>query len=97
MKLAKAAHPAAGEISETLEYIGFPSDHWRHIPDQPSAGAHRAGEPPEDPGVGNFPDGNSALMLVVARLGNAAGSRWGTKNYVNTDLLNDLYLQEAIR
>jgi len=45
--------------------------------------------------VGNFPDGNSALMLVAARLRHIAGTRWGTKKYMNTDLLNYLRLQEA--
>lgn len=27
--------------------------------------------------VGAFPDGHSALMLVAARLGHVAGTRWG--------------------
>ena len=39
--------------------------------------------------VGNFPDGNSALMLVAARLKHIAGSTWGTRRYLNTDLLRD--------
>ena len=33
--------------------------------------------------VGNFPDGNSALMLVCARLRHAAGTQWGNKKYMN--------------
>jgi len=37
--------------------------------------------------VGNFPDGNSALMLVTARLRYIAGREWGTKRYMNMDLL----------
>ena len=31
--------------------------------------------------VGAFPDGNSALMLVAARLRHVAGTRWGTRKY----------------
>ena len=31
--------------------------------------------------VGTFPDGNSALMLVCARLGHVAGTQWG--KYMN--------------
>ena len=33
--------------------------------------------------VGTFPDGNSALMLVCARLRNVAGTQWGNKKYMN--------------
>jgi putative transposase len=33
--------------------------------------------------VGTFPDGNSALMLVCARLRHVAGSQWGNKKYMN--------------
>ena len=30
--------------------------------------------------VGTFPDGNSARMLVCARLRHVAGTQWGCKN-----------------
>ena len=30
--------------------------------------------------VGNFPDGQCALMLVAARLRHIAGTRWGTRS-----------------
>lgn len=33
--------------------------------------------------VGAFPDGNSALMLVCARLRHVAGTQWGCKKYMN--------------
>ena len=32
--------------------------------------------------VGTFPDGNSALMLVCARLRHVAGTQWGKKKYM---------------
>jgi hypothetical protein len=32
--------------------------------------------------VGCFPDGNSALMLVCARLRYVADSQWGNKKYM---------------
>ena len=95
MKLAKAARLVSEGIGETLEYMVFPSEHWRHI---------RTNNPLErimreirrrTRVVGNFPDGNSALMLVAARLRHIAGTRWGTKKYMNTDLLNDLRFKEA--
>lgn len=34
-----------------------------------------------------FPDGNSALMLVCARLRHIATSTWGSKRYMNMNLL----------
>ena len=33
--------------------------------------------------VGTFPDGNSALMLVCARLRHVAGTQWGNNKYMN--------------
>ena len=33
--------------------------------------------------VETFPDGNSALMLVSARLRHVAGTQWGNKKYMN--------------
>ena len=37
--------------------------------------------------VGNFPDGNSALALVMARLRYVVGRKWGTRKYMNMNLL----------
>jgi len=37
--------------------------------------------------VGTFPDGHSALMLVCARLRYVAASAWGTKRYLNMNLI----------
>ena len=37
--------------------------------------------------VGTFPDGNSALMLVCARLRHVAGTQWGNKKYMNMKYL----------
>ena len=37
--------------------------------------------------VGAFPDGNSALMLVAARLRHVAGTKWGTRKYLDMDRL----------
>ena len=33
--------------------------------------------------MGIFPDGNSALMSVCARLHHMAGIQWGNKKYMN--------------
>lgn len=39
--------------------------------------------------VGAFPDGHSALMLCAARLRHIAGTQWGSKRYLNIDLLKE--------
>ena len=36
---------------------------------------------------GAFPDGESALVLVAARLRHMAGTKWGTRRYLNMALL----------
>ena len=39
--------------------------------------------------VGTFPDSESALVLVAARLRHMAATMWGTRRYLNTDRLQD--------
>ena len=68
MRLPKAAGIVRDGIEETLSYYSFPQEHWRRI---------RTNNPLERINreirrrtkvVGCFPDGQSALMLVAARL-----------------------------
>ena len=40
--------------------------------------------------VGSFPDGRSALMLSAARLRHVAGTRWGTRKYLDMNRLYEL-------
>ena len=46
--------------------------------------------------VGAFPDGRSALMLVAARLRHVAGTRWGTKRYMDMERLREQEKGETI-
>lgn len=39
--------------------------------------------------VGAFPDGTSALMLMAARLRHVAGTRWGTRKYLDMTRLDE--------
>ena len=87
MKLHTAAKTLEEGILETLSYTEFPREHWRKL---------RTNNPMErimreirrrTRVVGNFPDGNSALMLVTSRLRYIAGRQWGTRCYMNMDLL----------
>jgi len=95
MKLQKAAELVAESIEETLSYYDFPYEHRRRI---------RTNNPLErilkevrrrTRVVGAFPDGESALMLVAARLRYIASSSWGAKRYLNMDHLKDLLIDIA--
>ncbi|MCE5317122.1 MAG: transposase, partial [Parachlamydia sp.] len=46
--------------------------------------------------VGAFPDGHSALMLCAARLRHVAGTQWGTKRYLNMDLLREQDIDKTL-
>lgn len=43
--------------------------------------------------IGAFPGGQSALMLVCARLRRVEGTQWGDKSYMNMEHLAELYIQ----
>ena len=47
--------------------------------------------------VGAFPDGNSALMLVAARLRHIAGTKWGTRKYLDMSRLTEQRRENASR
>lgn len=90
MKLGAAAKLVAEAIDETLAYYAFPSQHWLKI---------RTNNPMErllrearrrTKVVGAFPDGHSALMLVVARLRHVSATHWGTRKYMNMKLLEEM-------
>ena len=87
MKLADAAALVLAGIDETLYYCVFPSEHWRCL---------RTNNPLErllrevrrrTRAVGAFPDGKSALMLAAARLRHVAGTKWGTRRYMDMNRL----------
>jgi len=89
MKLHKAAQRVREGAAETLCYYHFPREHWRQI---------RTNNPLErimreirrrSRVVGCFPDGNSALMLAAARLRHIAGTKWGSKRYMNMDRITE--------
>lgn len=93
-RLTKAAKVVCEGINDTLSYYDFPDAHWRRI---------RTNNPLErilkevrrrTRVVGAFPDGNSALMLVGARLRHIAGTRWGTRRYLNMQLLEEMKKEE---
>ena len=70
--------------------MAFPREHWRSL---------RTNNPLErvirelrrrTRVVGSFPDGESALMLVAARLRHLASTRWGTRRYLDMSRLREM-------
>lgn len=95
MKLPKAAQMVEEGIEETLHYMNFPREHWRSL---------RTNNPLErlirevkrrTKVVGSFPDGNSALMLVAARLRYVTGTKWGLRRYLDMNRLKELDQQST--
>ena len=60
-------------IEETLTYCDFPSEHWTRIRTNNVIERLNREIRRRTRVVGSFPDGNSALMLVCARLRHVAG------------------------
>lgn len=96
MRLGQAAEAVRDGVEETLSYMQFPPEHWRQI---------RTNNPLErimreirrrTRVVGAFPDGQSALMLVAARLRHIAGTRWGTRRYLDMDRLREQEQEAAV-
>ncbi len=61
----------------------FPSEHWTRIRTNNVMERLNREIRRRTRVVGSFPDGNSALMLVCARLRHVAGTQWGNKKYMN--------------
>lgn len=97
LRLGKVADLVASKIAETLTYYGYPPTHWIKL---------RTNNPMErimreirrrTKVVGAFPDGESAVMLVGARLRHVASTSWGTRKYMSMDWLKqqDLETQQT--
>ena len=83
MRLSSAAKILENGIEETLTFMNFPSQHWRRIRTNNTLERLNREIKRRTNSVGAFPDGNSALMLVCARLRYVEQSDWGTKCYMN--------------
>ena len=93
MKLGKAAQKVEDSIEETLTFMDFPSQHWTRIRTNNMLERVNREIKRRTRAIGAFPDGNSALMLVCARLRHVAGSTWGEKRYMNMDHLLEIDAQ----
>ena len=90
MKLQAAAKKVEDSIEETLTFMDFPSQHWTRIRTNNTLERLNREIKRRTKAIGAFPDGNSALMLVCARLRHVAGTDWGTKRYMNMNHLLEM-------
>jgi len=96
MKLSKAASTLREGIAETLSYYYFPREHWLRIRTNNMLERIMKEIRRRTRVVGSFPDGNSALMLVSARLRHIAGTTWSTACYLNMGRLRELKKIEEV-
>jgi transposase-like protein len=93
MRLNEAAKKLEAGIEETLTYMTFPSEHWTKIRTTNTIERLNREIKRRTKVVGTFPDGNSALMLVCARLRHVAGTQRGSKRYLNMKRLEFMDMQ----
>ena len=93
MKLSAAAKKVQESIDETLTYMEFPTQHWARIRTNNTIERLNREIKRRTKAIGAFPDGQSALMLVCARLRHVAGTQWGARCYMNMDHLSELDIQ----
>ena len=94
MKLNKAADKLENGLEETLTYMDFPSEHWLRIRTNNVIERVNREIKRRTSVIGTFPDGESALMLVCARLRYIASNDWGKKRYLNMKHLTDMLAEE---
>jgi len=78
MKLKEATYKIEKGIDETLTYMEFPYAHWPKLRSNNVMERLNREIRCRTRVVGTFPDGNSALMLVCARLRHVTSEDWGT-------------------
>ncbi len=95
-KMRAAANALETGIQEAITYTKYPHEHWLKI--RSNNGIERINREirRRTNAVGAFPDGNSALMLVCARLRFVSASEWGVKTYLNMERLYELERQETV-
>lgn len=96
MKLSTAAKKLEDGIEETLTYMEFPVQHWHRIRTNNLTERVNREVRRRTRSIGAFPDGNSALMLVCARLRYVASNDWGQKRYLNMKHLYDLETENQL-
>jgi putative transposase len=82
-RLGQAAAIVRDDVDETLSCMAFPREHWTRIRTNNVLERIMREIRRRTRVVGNFPDGQSAVMLVAARLRHIVGTRWGKRIYLD--------------
>ena len=93
MRLGKAADLVEAKIDETLAYYAYPPTHWIKLATNNPMERLMREIRRRTKVVGAFPDGESAVMLVGARLRHVASTAWGTRKYMSMDWLKQQDLE----
>lgn len=96
MKLEEAAKRVKDGIGATLTCCDFPNEHWTRIRTNNVIERLNREIRCRTRGVGSFPDGNSALMLICARPRHVAGTQWGKKKHMNMKRLEVAFEDASI-
>lgn len=85
-----AARTVRDGFAETLTYTEFPPVHWRRI--RTNNGIERINREigRRTRVVRTYPDGNSAPMLVTARLEHTVEHEWGKRRYLDMSKLEEM-------
>lgn len=89
-----AAKKVEESVGETLTYMDFPTEHWSRIRTNNLTERVNREIRRRTRAIGAFPDGNSALMLVCARLRHVAASEWGSKRYMDMEHLFKMEIEQ---
>ncbi len=89
LRLRVAGRCVREGVEETLSYMRFPREHWTRVRSNNTLERIMKEIRRRTRVVGAFPDGRSALMLVGARLRHIAGTKWGTRRYLDMDKLRE--------
>lgn len=89
MRLGKAAELVEAKIHETLTYYNYPQAHGIKLKTNNPMERIMREIRRRTKVVGAFPDGESALMLVSARLRHIASTSWGIRRYMSMDWLTE--------
>lgn len=95
MRLPLAAKKVDDGIEETLTFLEYPSEHLSQIRTNNVLERVNRELKRRTRAIGAFPDGQSVLMLVCARLRHVATSEWGTKRYMNMDHICEMDLEQG--
>ena len=84
VKLERIVNFIKNSVEETLTYMDFPYEHWSRL--RTNNGLERIMKEirRRTRVIGSFPDGDSAMMLVGARLRHISTIKWGTRQYMTT-------------